>query len=326
MRINYFISVTAAVFFAVFLFSSCKKDDNGYDNPDLPYISGINPTSGTKGTIVSISGTGFSNNIQDVVVFLNGNQMLVTYATETLVKFSVPPKAGSGLVSIVVKGNGVSGPMFNFIYTVTISTFSGQPGIPGYADGGSSSAKFNFPRGLTLDEQENICVADEQNNRIRKVSTSGTVATFAGLGIAGHQDGSAAIARFNSPHDIDVDLINGYFYVADKLNHCVRRISFAGNVTTAAGIPGSPGYVDAPGLSARLNNPTGVAVEGEMVNVYIADGENHCIRKLDPFEVVTTFAGSTIDGQQDGIGNSAKFSLPYDIAWDSSGFLFVNDQ
>jgi uncharacterized protein (TIGR03437 family) len=320
-------ALIALFIFSVLLFvhSGCKKNDSS-DNGPVPVINGISPSSGTKGTVVTISGTGFTSHLESLTVLLNGKEVVVVAANETSIQFEVPPKIGSGLVAVDVHGKSASGPWFTFVYTITVSTVSGQPGIAGFADGNASVAKFNNPRGLTIDSQGNLYVADELNHRIRRVSPGGTVITFAGMGLPGHADGVPGIALFNHPFDIDLDAINGYFYVADKFNHCVRRISLTGDVTTAVGIPGSPGYVDAPGLAARLNNPTGIALEGELLNMYIADGGNHCIRKYDQFGVVTTFAGSTVDGQQDGIGAGAKFSMPFDIAWDSSGYLFVSDK
>jgi len=259
MVVNYFIIVNSTINKGLFLcclmlcFFACKKDDynNGpSNNPPVnnPVILGINPTSGPKGTNVTIVGSNFTDNIQEAAVFINGKQAIITYVSKNSIHFIVPPKSGSGLVGIVVNGKAVSGPLFEYEYTVTISAVAGQPGIAGFADGNFSAAKFNSPRGITIDAQGNIYVADELNHRIRRVSPGGSVATFAGMGTAGFQNGAPGVARFNSPYDIDVDAINGFFYVADKLNHCIRRLSLAGDVTVAAGIPGIPGYVDAAGL------------------------------------------------------------------------------
>jgi hypothetical protein len=319
-----FLLVIGSLGFLSFIFTGCKKDETGSEH--APVINSVVPLSGTKGTIVTVTGNGFGTDPVKISVLLNGKSVLITELVPNQLKFRVPAKAGTGLVSVVVNGNAASGPMFEFIYTITVSLLSGQPGVAGFANGPAGSALFNTPRGITIDENDNIYVADELNHRIRKVTPGGTAITFAGSDAQGHLDGTSVAAMFNSPHDIDLDRLNGFFYVADKLNHTVRRISTGGDVTTAVGIPGSPGFVDAPGLSARLNSPTGIALEGEQLNLYIADAGNHCIRKMDEFEVVTTFAGSMVDGQQDGVGTAAKFSLPFDITWDSSGYLFVTDQ
>lgn len=310
--------------FAITLFS-CKKEDDGGSQGNLPFITSMQPAAGVKGTIVTLKGANFSNDISQTGVYLNGKYADVISASTTEILFEVPAGAGSGAVSLIVKGNGITGPQFEFIYTVMVFAFSGYSLIPGNVDGSSSTARFNAPAGMAIDQNNNLYVADELNHTIRKITPVGNVSTFAGNGIAGHQDGSPNVARFNQPTDIAFDAINGYFYVSDKGNHCIRKINLAGDVFTIAGIPGVPGYVDAPGQSARFQSPAGVAVEGELVSVYITDQGNHCIRKLDDVGVVTTFAGSAVAGQQDGVGGAAKFVTPADITWDSTGYLFVTD-
>jgi DNA-binding beta-propeller fold protein YncE len=163
------------------------------------------------------------------------------------------------------------------------------------------------------------------NHCIRKITTGGSVTTFAGTGAAGFMDGAANVARFRHPYDIVFDPINEFFYVADRDNHCIRKISMMGNVTTVAGVPGAPGFVNAPGLSARFVQPTGVAVTGELEQIYVADAGNHCIRKIDNLSIVTTFAGSVSAGNIDGSPTSAKFNSPLDVAWDTAGYLIVTD-
>jgi len=305
--------------------TGCKKDNTDISSGTNPLITGMQPLSGTKGTIVTVTGTNFSNDISNVSVYVNGKYAEVTSATLSEVQFIIPAKAGTGMVSVLVNGNGATGPVFNFIYTVTVYLFSGFSLQPGSADGGPANATFNAPLGIAIDQNDNLYIADELNHCIRKVTPLGNVSTFSGNGVAGHQDGSAAAARFNFPTDIAYDAINGYFYVADKGNHCIRKINIAGDVFTVAGIPGIAGYVDAPGLSARLNTPSGVAVKGELAAVFIADQGNHCIRKLDDVGVLTTYAGSSMPGQQDGVQGAAKFSAPADITWDTAGYLYVTD-
>ncbi len=309
----------------VILITGCRKDDHNDPAAGAPVISSMVPAMGPKGTLVTLTGSGFGTDTSAVAVFINAKRMLVTTVAPDKIEFIPGPRTGSGLVSLVVNGNAVSGPWFEYIYTVHVTTFSGQPGVSGFANGAATDVRYNKPRGLALDVQGNLYVADEQNHRIRRVSPVGDAITFAGNGIAGHNDGPPLSASFNAPADVEIDEINGHVYVADRLNHCIRRLTLAGDVTTVAGIPGTPGYVDAPGLSARLNEPSGIALEGELVNIYISDAVNHCIRKLDPFEVLTTFAGSNVPGQQDGAGTSAKFNSPNFIDWDSSGFLIVSD-
>jgi hypothetical protein len=303
---------------------SCKKDDSNSSTSPGPEITAIQPASGPKGTQVLITGSGFSTVVTGNKVFFNGKTAQVINAAATSLLVVVPAGAGSGNVVVQVDGRQDTGPVFDFIYTVAITTFCGT-GTPGYNNGNYLAARFNSPRGLAIDEFDNIYVADEQNHRIRIVYTNGDAGTFSGSGIAGHQDGNPSSAKFNFPSDIAYDPVNDYFYVADRMNHCVRRLNPSGIVSTAAGIPGSPGFVDGPGQAGRLNEPAGVALEGEMTNVYIADAGNHCIRKLDFFDILSTFAGSAIAGQADGTGSAARFNSPFDITFDTAGYLFVSD-
>ncbi len=306
------------------LVSGCKKDDDPVTVAE-PEITSMQPASGPRGTIVTLTGNNFSDDITRVSVYVNGKLSDVISATTTTIDFEVPSNAGDGVVTISINGNGASGPVFDFIYTVTVSMFSGSSMVPGFVNGTPAMAQFNSPRGMAIDNLNNLYVADELNHCIRKITTGGSVTTFAGTGNAGHQDGAYNVARFNHPYDIVFDPIQEYFYVADRDNHCIRKISMLGDVITIAGIPGIPGYVDAPGLSARFLQPTGITVEGEPEKIFIADAGNHCIRKLDNFSIVTTLAGSSSVGNIDGTGASAKFNSPLDITWDTAGFFVVTD-
>ncbi len=185
-------------------------------------------------------------------------------------------------------------------------------------------AQFNKPAGLAMDPSGNIYVADELNHRIRKISSNGVVTTIAGIGIAGHNDGSLALSKFRNPTGISYDKITGNLYVADRMNHCIRMIKING-VFTVAGVPGAPGYVNGTASLARFQKPYDVQVHTENANLYIADAGNHTIRKVDEIGVVSTFAGDNQPGQTDGLGMSARFNKPVSITFDSAGYFFVAD-
>lgn len=104
-----------------------------------------------------------------------------------------------------------------------------------------------------------------------------TVSTLAGSGEAGYAEGSGVEAQFNFPSGLAVDSA-GNLYVADAFNHCIRKITPQGVVSTLAG-NGSSGYADGPGAQAQFNLPAGVAVDASG-NVYVADEGNHCVRKI----------------------------------------------
>ena len=200
-----------------------------------------------------------------------------------------------------------------------VTTLAGSSS--GNTNGTGTAAKFNSPSGVAVDSSGHVYVGDYNNHRIRKISPAGVVTTFAGSS-SGYMDGTGTAAQFNRPSGVAVDS-SGYVYVADTFNHRIRKISPTGVVSTLAG--SSSGYMDGTGTAAQFNNPSGVAVDSSG-NVYVADRINHRIRKIDSTGVVTTLAGSTSTGDDDGTGTAAKFNQPYGVAVDSSGHVYVADR
>ncbi len=196
----------------------------------------------------------------------------------------------------------------------------------GYADGTGSAAEFFGPDGVALDGAGNVYVADYTNDRIRKVSPAGVVATFAG-GTQGYADGTGITAEFNGPRGIAIDGA-GNLYVADTYNQRIRKITPTGVVSTLAGSgatgPGNGGYADGAAASALFQEPTGVAVDASG-NVYVTDFGNNLIRKITHAGMVGTVAGS-VDGEQDGTGTSAEFGGPIGVVVDGPGNLYVTDR
>ena len=120
---------------------------------------------------------------------------------------------------------------------------------------------------------------------------------------------------------------SGAFALSSFLNQYPSIQPSAGVVTTLAGTAGSNGSTDATGSAARFYSPRGVAVDSSG-NVYVADNGNNTIRKITAAGVVTTLAGSpppTAAGSTDATGSAARFYLPYDVAVDSSGNVYVAD-
>jgi NHL repeat len=149
--------------------------------------------------------------------------------------------------------------------------------------------------------------------------------TLAGsAGEAGSVDGAASDARFKDPFGVAVDAA-GNVYTADTFNYTIRKISPAGVVSTLAGLPGSKGSDDGTGSAARFFDPYGITV-GPDNNIYVADLDNHTIRKVTPAGVVTTLAGEALSqGSADGTGNAARFMYPASVAADNGGNIYVAD-
>ena len=171
-----------------------------------------------------------------------------------------------------------------------VTTLAGSAGSPGTADGTGSAARFRQPLDLALDSAGNVYVADSGSSAtIRKITPAGVVTTLAGLaGSFGSADGFGSAARFGDPRGIAVDAADN-IYVSDRVNHNLRKVTLAGDVTTLAGLAGSLGNTDGTGPAARFNRPLGLAIDAAG-NVYVADTDNNSIRRVTPAGVVTTFA------------------------------------
>src|SRR5206468_2486279 len=121
---------------------------------------------------------------------------------------------------------------------------------------------------------------------------------------------------------------SGNVYVADTDNNTIRKITPARKSATQAGQAGSFGSADGTGSAARFNHPWGVATDSSG-NVYVADIDNHTIRKITPAGVVTALAGLAVypgsPGSADGTGSAARFKYPSGVATDTSGNVYVAD-
>lgn len=207
----------------------------------------------------------------------------------------------------------------------TISQFAGLAGASGSADGSVSVARFTSPAAVAVDASGNVYVVESVNNTLRLLSAVGDVTTLAGTaGASGSTDSTNSAARFKTPSGVAVDT-GGNIYVADYGNHTIRKVTAAGTVTTFAGLAGSAGSADGTGAAARFSNPAGVAVDSAG-NVYVADTANSTIRKITPGGVVSTLAGTAGSfGSTDATGAAARFFLPFGVAVDSGGTVYVAD-
>jgi sugar lactone lactonase YvrE len=196
-----------------------------------------------------------------------------------------------------------------------ITTFAGT-GITGYTgDGGpAASATLSTPSAVAADSNGNVFIADAGNTVIRKVDSSDTITTFSNVFL---YDDAAALATD----------ANGNLYVADGL-FAVWKVTPSGVATVVAGVPYQLGY-NGDGIAATqalLNFPYGVAVDSAG-NLYISDWLNQRIRKVDTSGIISTVAGTGIEGfsGDGGPATSAELNLPEDVAVDRSGNLYIAD-
>ena len=182
-----------------------------------------------------------------------------------------------------------------------------------------------FPMGLAFDSLQNILIADYGRHSIKRLNKiTGEVSIVAG-DTQGYLDGPDTIARFNFPTAIRVDE-NDNIYVTDFLNNCIRKIAASGHVSTFAG-SSIVGFVDGAGTFAQFNGPTGIAVDNQHHIIYIADFNNHAIRKiLLSTGAVETIAGRNDAGYLDGSATASLFRNPFGLALtNSNSILYISD-
>ena len=195
------------------------------------------------------------------------------------------------------------------VTTIAGDGVSGSPGTggnSGHADNATGTlATFNNPMGITNDGT-NLYVADNGNHIIRKiVIATGAVTTLAGLGGAGHglTNGTGTAARFYYPNGII--RVGANLYVTDSTNHVIRKIVIStGEVSTLAG-SGVASSVNDTGLLATFSNPIGITSDG--TNLYVTDGDTLIRKIVIGSGVVTTLAGNTAVGSDDGAIANALF-------------------
>ncbi|HEY3129906.1 MAG TPA: IPT/TIG domain-containing protein [Acidobacteriota bacterium] len=213
---------------------------------------------------------------------------------------------------------------------ITTVAGSGTAGFSG--EGGPAvGAALNSPSGLAIDLQGNLLIADKSNNRIRKLDAqSGRIVTVAGSGVQGFSgdNGPASAAALAVPSGIALDA-GGNLFIADSANGRMRKVDPAtGLITTVAGkdvfsISGDNG----PATAAALSSPTGIVFDSAN-NLLIADTGFNAIRKVDAGNgVISTLSGGNTFGfsGDGGPAINARLGIPYGIAVDGRGNLFITD-
>ncbi|MXW24715.1 MAG: hypothetical protein F4Z77_00195 [Dehalococcoidia bacterium] len=218
-----------------------------------------------------------------------------------------------------------------------VTTLAGQRGVRGYRDGPWNEALFGryyggLDLGLEWDRDGSVVVADRENRAIRRIAPDGTVTTIAGGNGQGVRDGPADEAQFAGPTDVAI-AGDGSIYVADTYGHRIRKIAPDGVVTTVAGsgpISGSPDeegalgdFPDGPATEARLYHPGGIAID-DFGDLYVIERYQR-IRRISPSGWVSTFAGASGLGYQDGPRAHAQFWGLLAIDIDEEGRIYVID-
>ncbi|MGA2177433.1 MAG: PKD domain-containing protein [Verrucomicrobiota bacterium] len=304
-------------------------------------VSQTNLVQSTASFSVAVSGTGpFSYQWQfdgtdlpyDVISTVAGNGAW-GYSGDGGVATSAELANPFG-VAVYVSGNLFIADTYNMrireVRTDGIITTVAGNGTDGYSgDGGpATNAELYSPGGVAVDAFGNLFIADNGNNRIRKVGTNGIITTVAGDGTAGYSgDGSAATnAELRNPCAVAVDA-SGNLFIADESNQRIRKVGTSGIITTVAG-NGTDGYSGdgGPATNAELYSPCDVAVDASG-NLFIVDESNQRIRKVGTNGIITTVAGNGAYGYSGdgGLATNAELYYPVGVAVDPSGNLFIAD-
>ncbi len=311
-------------------------------------VEGVGNFTGTTSASLTNSAVGAEDNVGTTngyacVVSLGGCSAMSTVVS--LVVYSAlnitgqpqsqaVPAGGNATLSVTASGIGPLSYQWQFNGTNLpndiITTVAGN-GTTGYSgdDGAATNASLNGPYGVAVDAAGNLFVADDYNQRIRKVDTNGIITTVAGNGIYGYSgDGGAATdASLFFPADVTVDT-SGNLFIADQDNHRVRKVDTNGIITTVAG-NGTIGYSGDGGAatSASLTFPRGVSLDAAG-NLFIVDSGSSVIRKVDTNGIITTVAGNGTTGYSgdDGAATNASLNQPDSVAVDAFGNLFIADQ
>ena len=293
--------------------------------------------------------TGLAIDVNGILYIIDNESSLVRKVSTTgiITNFAGTGASGSsgdsGLASAATFGyiTAVSADIFGKLYiadtdnnnirmvsgTGIITTFAGM--VPYGGDGGAAtSALMNQPRAVSADGNGNVYIVDFGNNRIRKVSSSGIITTFAGTGTQGSSGdgGQASLAQFYYAFGISADS-SGNVFIVDAGNNKIRKVNSAGIISTYAGT-GTKGSSGDGGQAtlAQLANPYGCWTD-QNGNVYIADTVNGKIRKVNVAGIIATYAGTGTQGTSgdNGPASLAQLGYPYGGSVDGNGNVYIAD-
>ncbi len=273
--------------------------------------------------IRTIDGTGIINTISG-----NGSGVFAGDGSSALLAGQRPRSLVIDKIGNIIFADGGNFRLRRIDTSGIITTIAGTGTMGFSGDGGPATAAQlgNSANFLALDKTGRIYLSD--NNRIRRIDTSGNIATIAGTGIVGYTgDGAPAIAAsFNGTSGIALD-DTGNIYVVDQGNYCIRKINTSGIISTIAGT-GTSGYTGDGGaaLIAQLKKPFHVATD-LLNNIYLSEYDNGCVRKINTAGIITTIAGTgTLGFSGDGgPATLAMLNRPQGLFADSAGNIYIGD-
>jgi sugar lactone lactonase YvrE len=292
-----------------------NRDFDAEATSSLTFTEGkYNPTGteslkfmGLEGVVTTFAGTGASGSV-------DGARLSATFNAPRVLAFDsggnlfVAEDVGAKIRKITPAG--------------IVTTFAGS-GIKASVDNQGTNAAFMTPYGMAFDSSGNLYIGDYTDNRIRKISSSGVVTTVAGNGLATSSDSQGTQAGINGPTGLVFDA-SGNLYFCEWRGNRIRKMTSGGVLSTIAG-NGASGPNDGSGTSATFYGPHCIAIDAHG-DLFVADNNNHRIRKVTPSGVVTTFAGSGLAASRDGLGTFACINDPTGLAFDAQGNLYVGER
>ncbi|KAG2374973.1 hypothetical protein C9374_010347 [Naegleria lovaniensis] len=297
-----------AIFIALFSATHVSTQGSGqYSVSSIAgfyHVDGLNNNFHTEG--VSATYAPLTSEIYDMTFAQNGDMYVVDQNLNRVLKVD----ATSGAISTVAG--------------INVAAFNGD-GMKG------SRTALTYPRGVAVLPNGDVLIADTSAHRVRRVfASNGTVATFAGSGEGGYNGDNmlATQIQLKWPQSLAVTL-NGEVLIADSGNHRILKIMLNGMAVTVAGVNATAGYNGDLRLATQafLNSPFGVAVSKSTGEIFIADTNNHRIRKVLSNGNIVTVAGNGFEGYNDDNipATQANIAYPYDMDISSSGEIYIVD-
>jgi hypothetical protein len=366
--------VAASILAALAVVLGCGDDDENPSTPIVEQDGMLYDVAGTQGEAGNDGDEGPATSaylywVIDLTVLPTGEMLVMDWNNHRIRKITADGMI-HGFIGSGELGDGVSGPgpTINFNHpteirvgpdgnyyvaayhnwkvkafdattlecSVPVGTERGFGGDNGPAD----QAQLDLPSSLVFDVAGNMYIADQGNQRIRKVDAkTRIITTFVG-GTRGYADGVGEEAMFNWPggtttgtgvrgSTLELSLDGQDIYVTDSENHRIRKVNIATRMVTTIAGTGVAGYSgdNGPALSAQFNLPTDLALS-KAGDLFVADHNNHVVRKIDTAGVVTTVAGTgTAGASANGTrADQAKLYLPQGVTFDDrTNTLYIAD-